>query len=54
MATVITGSFVCLSVAGPGPCMNKVPHHEPPKNCVHWSTSGVPDRHDKPGRGDGE
>lgn len=45
--------FACPSVTGPGPCMNNVPHAAP-RGCVHHSTSGVPDRHDKLGRGDGE
>lgn len=43
----------CVSTAGPGPCLNQAPH-DAPKGCVHHSTSGVPDRHDQPGRGDHE
>lgn len=44
--------FVCPSIEGPGDCKNTTAHTWP-KGCVHWSTSGVPDRHDQPGRGDG-
>ncbi|SFI85688.1 hypothetical protein SAMN05216561_11423 [Nocardioides psychrotolerans] len=43
----------CTDDRGPGPCHNPTPH-DAPKGCVHHSTSGVPDRHDRPGRGDSE
>lgn len=46
-------AFICPSADGPGPCKNEA-DHVAPRGCVHWSTSGIPDRHDKPGRGDGE
>lgn len=46
-------TFVCPSTTGPGSCMNTSPHTAP-RDCVHHSTSGIPDRHDKPGRGDHE
>lgn len=41
----------CPSTTGPGPCLNPV-EHQAPRGCVHHSTSGVPDRHDQPDRGD--
>ena len=50
---LIAPAFVCPCDDGPGQCMNDVPHTAP-RGCEHHSTSGVPDRHDKPGRGDGE
>lgn len=46
-------TFACPSATGPGPCMNQTPHTAP-RGCVHHSTSGVPDRHDRPDRGDHE
>lgn len=45
--------FVCTNPDGPGPCRNTT-EHAAPKGCVHHSTSGVPDRHDRPDRGDHE
>ncbi|GAA4123305.1 hypothetical protein GCM10022215_29880 [Nocardioides fonticola] len=38
--------FACPSATGPGPCLNTTPH-DAPRGCVHHSTSGVPDRHQK-------
>lgn len=35
----MTTEFVCPDATGPGPCKNPVPHHDPPKNCVHYATS---------------
>lgn len=35
----------------PWDCHNHTPH-DAPAGCVHYSTSGVPDRHDQPDRGD--
>lgn len=43
--------FVCPSTTGPGDCKNH-DVHEAPHGCVHHSTSGVPDRHDKPRKHD--
>ena len=30
------------------PCVNPAPHPGGGRGCVHHSTSGVPDRHDRP------
>ena len=35
-------------------CLNFDRQHNAPNGCVRHGTSGVPDRHDRPGRGDGE
>lgn len=44
-------TWSCPSEDGPGPCHNH-DEHQAPRGCVHHSTSGVPDRHDQPDRGD--
>ena len=33
------------------PCVNPAPHRGDGRGCVHHSTSGVPDRHDRQARG---
>lgn len=35
----------CPSTAGPGDCLNPMPHHEP-RGCYHQA-SWAPDRHDR-------
>lgn len=39
-------AWSCPNEDGPGPCKNDAPH-DAPRGCVHHSTSGVPDRHEK-------
>lgn len=37
----------CPRVTDAGPCKNTQPHTGDGRGCVHHSTSGVPDRHEK-------
>ena len=36
----------CSGTLGGLPCMNHRPHPGDGRGCVHYSSSGVPDRHD--------
>jgi hypothetical protein len=47
-------AVVCTHLLGTLPCTNDEPHKGEGLGCTHDSGSWVPDRHDKPGRGDGE
>ena len=36
----------CSHILSGLPCMNHQPHAGDGRGCIHYSTSGVPDRHD--------
>jgi hypothetical protein len=43
---VLRTSVACPQTLGGLPCMNDQPHPGNGRGCVHYSSSGIPDRHD--------